>query len=484
VEPRPSHLVARTRVIRAAAPEATRVVSATPEATRVTGAAGAPIAASTQAPETPPRQSVGRETVQRMLSAERQATSRVWMYMLAGILVVVGVVGGALYYHSVQTEEMLKRQQAEATAQAQGQAAALKDRLGMSSKEIIAKYGDAAVYIEIEWRLYDRQTGKPLFHKVVSDGGKLYLGYVKLESGKVVRWLTTDDNSHTNRRVGVSASGSGFVVSPEGFILTNKHVAAGWMIPYSAPIESKAGIGMLYLLGRDAQNKLVATSKKVINPEDYDDLTDWIPENGGYVFDDAYPLPIANGAKVFEGRNDTLDIRFPENRLSFAARLIRASTDADVALIRIDAPQKLVSAELAEPNSPLTVGEQVTVLGYPGISEETRAVVLTSEGGTVRRREEIIPQPTVTEGIISKLGSGVQQQQQGGSVTTLSELGDTYQLTVLATGHGNSGGPVFNSAGKVIGLFTYSRTNAALERVTFAVPIKYGRDIMQLQRVQ
>ena len=476
VEPRPAHLVARTRVIRAGGGDATRVAAAVPEATRVMAAATRATAEPATQQAAAPRQAVGRETVQRMLSSERQATSRIWMYTLAGVLIVVGLVGGALYYHSTQSERLLRQQQAEA----QGQAAALKERLGMSAREIAAKYGDATVYIEMQWHLFDRETGLPVFHKTVSDGKRLYLAYVRLENGDVVRWLTTDDTGHDNLEIGQWASGSGFVVNPDGFILTNKHVAAGWMLPYWSPYESQTGIGVLYLLSRDKDGKLIATVKKGIDPSDYIERKDWVPESG-YLFDNTDPVPIKNKKSPLEGRNETLDVRFAENRLSFAARLVRASTDADVAVIRIDAPQKLESAELADPGYNVSVGEPITVLGYPGISEDKTAVVLTSEGGQLRKHQENVPQPTVTEGIIAKLGTGLQQQ---GGVTTMSDLGDTFQLTVLATGHGNSGGPVFNSAGKVIGLFTYSTANAELERVTFAVPIKYGRDIMQLQKVQ
>ena len=87
-----------------------------------------------------------------------------------------------------------------------------------------------------------------------------------------------------------------------------------------------------------------------------------------------------------------------------------------------------------------------------------------------------MPEPTVTEGLISLLSI---PEKQVGDVTMVGEMGDAYQLTV-PTSHGNRGGPVFDAAGKGVALFTYG--DPSRETHTYPVPIRYARDLLQMQR--
>jgi S1-C subfamily serine protease len=57
-----------------------------------------------------------------------------------------------------------------------------------------------------------------------------------------------------------------------------------------------------------------------------------------------------------------------------------------------------------------------------------------------------------------------------------------YQVSTLATGHGNSGGPTFDDHGRVVGIFVQGKTGAGAS-VTYALPIKYGLELMGLSKV-
>lgn len=473
IQPRPEGYASRTRVMNVVDAAATRIMSvpsAPPEAT----AAALPVAV-------PPKQSVGKETVERLLYEERRSTRKSWSAVAAGLVAFILVGGGALYWYSAQNAQKLRTEAAEAAqAQAQMQAeevakakqeaiASVARELGTSSRQIIETYGDATVRITLKWGLYDREAGKPLFVKMVAYNKRYYPAFVRLRNGDIVPWLTLDDGARNNFRVGLGGSGSGFVVSENGFILTNKHVAAGWMTKFRWPYREA-------LVYKEARARNVGPG----DPElaaigNYE----WIPEQeAGVVFLDKIPFRISDDGRNLIGRNEELEVRFPGSRLGMAATLVRASTDADAALIKVDTPQSLNKVQIAADDK-LVVGDRVTVLGYPAVSMEDRVVVSTLEAGRRGTREELVPQPTVTEGIISRVAASTADTKD--NIKAYSDIGDAFQLAINTTGAGNSGGPVFDSSGRVIGFFTYGLAlgNAA---VSFAVPIKYGVALLQAQR--
>jgi len=208
-----------------------------------------------------------------------------------------------------------------------------------------------------------------------------------------------------------------------------------------------------------------------------DSLTGWVPESGGYIFEAGDPRLISDDRRKFYGRNEVLTVQFPGTRIDFNANLLRTSIDADIAEVKIDAPQPLSKLMLADDNT-VSIGDKITLLGYPDVSQSTIAVQQSHEGGIIRNRSIYIPEPTVTQGIVSKMPTKNNKKDEGG-VTTFGTIGDMYQLDIFA-GPGSSGGPVLNSAGQVIALISLYSTSA--EHVSFAVPVSYVRELLQPQR--
>jgi S1-C subfamily serine protease len=86
-----------------------------------------------------------------------------------------------------------------------------------------------------------------------------------------------------------------------------------------------------------------------------------------------------------------------------------------------------------------------------------------------------VPVPTLSQGNVGRLIKGSVETESG---NYYSIFGDSYQLTINSTGPGNSGGPLFNDQGQVIGIY-----NASNETISFAVPIKYGLELMGITAV-
>lgn len=194
----------------------------------------------------------------------------------------------------------------------------------------------------------------------------------------------------------------------------------------------------------------------------------------------------------FEGRSDA-EVTFPKNRLRIPARLVRMSDEHDVALIKVDILESTPSVEeklneakeekvpkvsLYDSYDRSRPGDRITVLGYPSVSPDVEVPIKSRDPLNPVPQRKKVPDLTVTDGLIGKI---IRSKEGGDARDSPSESDDLIQLTVNATGAGNSGGPVFDDRGRVIGIFAYSRETDV--KITFAVPIRFGLDIMKIKPV-
>jgi serine protease Do len=122
------------------------------------------------------------------------------------------------------------------------------------------------------------------------------------------------------------------------------------------------------------------------------------------------------------------------------------------------------------------------VLGYPAASPRVYGLIRSQDFFNRESWVGEIPDPTLSGGYIGRVLRGSDTQAadpKDKTQMTYSQIGDAYQLTINSTGPGNSGGPVFDDHGHVIGIF-FAGGRSGDVVLTYAVPIRYGKELMSV----
>ena len=166
----------------------------------------------------------------------------------------------------------------------------------------------------------------------------------------------------------------------------------------------------------------------------------YIVTNAHVIYDDEYGY----------GEASSVQIQMSDEETTYDARIVAYDKEADIAVLKIDA-DNLTPAEFGDSSS-CEVGEMVVAIGNPlGLQFQN----------------------TVTCGIISALDRKV----------TINVNTMTLIQTDTAINNGNSGGPLINSSGQVIGInsakmsSTYSG-EATVEGIGFAIPMSEAKSIV------
>jgi S1-C subfamily serine protease len=163
---------------------------------------------------------------------------------------------------------------------------------------------------------------------------------------------------------------------------------------------------------------------------------------------------VLTNAHVVEGATD-VRVRLAGEREPRTARILAADPPNDLALLKVDV-SGLTPAVLADPDN-IRVGDDVVAIGF--------ALDLDGE-------------PSVTRGIVSALDR-----------TLVTEVGalDGLIQTDAAISSGNSGGPLVNAAGEVVGVNTAvatARGGNTATNIGFAISIEQVLPELKLLRAQ
>jgi len=233
-------------------------------------------------------------------------------------------------------------------------------------------------------------------------------------------------------------TGSGFIVSEDGYILTNSHVISKEEIKQQYIADAATAAIMdasLWYLG--SNNDLNDSAKM----DDYaKKITDYLSKNG--TFDLQNKVVVLDPSSKSEKIEDLIAGGFPVSVISVNDNFMQDGWD--MALIKID-QHNLPALPLGDAAS-IKRGETIGVFGFPTAAELNGKNLLES---------------TFSQGVVSAIKDS--ENKDFSIIQTDAKISD-----------GSSGSPLLDENGEVIGMITYQTNKAngsSGDNFAFAIPI-------------
>lgn len=257
--------------------------------------------------------------------------------------------------------------------------------------------------------------------------------------------------TYFRHREKVSARGTGFIISGDGYLLTNCHVVD----------EGDAFISRRFVLS--AFNYVTESNINAIEQAWVVKFTEQQRNQLYQTFANVYsrivPIELEKIEKrifvTLNGDDSTGNGRSREY-LATIIKKGRSMPGKDVALLKIEVPELLPTLKL-EQNDQVKVGEEVFAYGFPN-----------PVANNAYLSDETILEPTLTRGIISARKKSI----HGWPVLQMD----------ADINRGHSGGPVCNRNGEVIGITTFGtldeNARGLAPGLNFAIPLEVVREFV------
>lgn len=250
-------------------------------------------------------------------------------------------------------------------------------------------------------------------------------------------------------QVDTAATGSGFIVTPDGYIVTNAHVV------YEDPADLEQTIVSFWahnqlkdLFQSDFERFKKIFESKVGSQAIQDTVDAFVNAEKEYYIRN---MRIENTATQVYALMGVAIPGLPTQPRGIPCDVRKRGEPTpgkDVAILKIE-QSNLPTVPVGD-DTTMKVGDPVIVLGYPGAAE-----INTQQMGV---------ESTLTQGDLS-----ARKGMPGGwsALQTSAEIN-----------HGNSGGPAFNDRGEVIGIATFGPNEAGVRGINFLVPISVAKEFL------
>lgn len=279
----------------------------------------------------------------------------------------------------------------------------------------------------------------------------MYSAMVQLMIENMQYYAFSTGNAQTER-ASTASVGTGFIVTPDGYLITNAHVVH----TYEEELYMKFAMSALEEYAVTAADEFAAEMRRngyAMTQEEWDGiagafyslLAQSMEINNLQTNYICYMGNVTPGSDV-SAKGIRLDLR----------KIGEPIPGKDVAILKLD-KTNLPTVTLGD-DTELRTGDRVYAMGYPAVATLTDALNVA----------QAIQEPTLTQGIISA------SKEMAGGWSILQ--------TDAAIHSGNSGGPLFNEAGEVIGINTFGMIDSAgvaVQGMNFAIPISVAKQFLK-----
>lgn len=278
--------------------------------------------------------------------------------------------------------------------------------------------------------------------------------YIKTFSANVDKYMTRGTET-LSEELNTTMLGSGFIITPDGYVVTNAHVIDA---DEESTKQSFAQEAFAKIINADVAEIEKSMGRKA-NEEETKALVDaesWYYGQTLTVDDIKAEYAVVIGVTGKNG--EIVPMQIP-------AKLVTRGNPIpgkDVAILKLQEKHTYPTIRIGDDKA-METGESVYVLGYPGVATFHPLI-----------SEESMAEATLTTGLVS-------------ARKKMKDGWDVLQIDAAIT-HGNSGGPVMNDKGEVIGLATFGSADEQrgqeVQGMNFIVPATIVEEFVKKAKIE